>query len=128
MMTMFYTNMQVEIHPLCYQKDLITFCRANGVAVQAYSPLGSPKGIQQLLQTDAIVAAAHKHQVSGAQVLLAWGMRVTDSVVVKSSKPEHLAEAFSSATVVLDDDDLRSISSLSDSGLTHFCWDPSAVV
>ncbi len=125
---MFSTDIQVEIHPLCYQRDLITFCHANGIAVQAYSPLGSPKGIHQLLETDAIVAAARKHQVSGAQVLLAWGMRVTDSVVVKSTKPEHLAEAFSSVTVGLDDDDVKSISSLSDSGLTHFCWDPSAVV
>ncbi len=119
---------QVEIHPLCFQRDLISFCRANGVAVQAYSPLGSPKGIQQLVQTPAVANAAQKHNTSCAAVLLAWGLRVVDSVVVKSSKAEHLREAMSSLSLKLDDDDMREISSLSDAGTTHFCWDPSAVV
>ena len=72
--------------------------------------------------------AAAKHGTSGAAILLAWGLRVVDSVVVKSSKPDHLKEAMSSLSLALDEEDMREISSLSDSGMTHYCWEPSAVV
>src|SRR5699024_644933 len=30
---------QIECHPLCYPKELIDYCQANGIQVQAYAPL-----------------------------------------------------------------------------------------
>ncbi|KAJ7792955.1 Aldo keto reductase [Mycena olivaceomarginata] len=32
---------QIEIHPSCPSEDVVAFCRAKGIAVTAYSPLGS---------------------------------------------------------------------------------------
>lgn len=35
--------LQIEVHPLCYPRELIALCRSRHVAVQAYSSLGSPQ-------------------------------------------------------------------------------------
>lgn len=35
-------SLQVELHVLLQQRDLVNFCQKNGLVVVAYSPLGSP--------------------------------------------------------------------------------------
>lgn len=40
-------NLQIELHILLQQHDLVDFCKKNNIIVTAYSPLGS-KGIEQL--------------------------------------------------------------------------------
>lgn len=29
----------VKLHPLCQQKDIVSYCTKNGIAVQAYCPI-----------------------------------------------------------------------------------------
>lgn len=91
---------QVERHPWLQQRQLLSFCRGQGIAVTAYSPLGSPErgGPAPLLNDPVITAIAAAHGVSAAQVLLAWGIACGTCVIPKSVNPERQAANLQAAT------------------------------
>lgn len=41
-------NLTIELHVYCQQKELVSLCKRNGIAVTAISPLGSP-GLQDII-------------------------------------------------------------------------------
>lgn len=45
--------LQVELHVYFQQNELVDFCKANDIAVVAYSPLGS-KGIKELYKQNGV--------------------------------------------------------------------------
>jgi alcohol dehydrogenase (NADP+) len=93
---------QVERHPWLQQRELLAFCRQQGLGVTAYSPLGSPSGAgpAPLLHDPVIESIAAAHGASSAQVLIAWGIACGTSVIPKSVRPERLAANLQAATTV----------------------------
>jgi alcohol dehydrogenase (NADP+) len=93
---------QVERHPWLQQNALLAFCREQGIAVTAYSPLGSPAsgGPAPLLHDPVITAIAAAHGASAAQVLIAWGIACGTTVIPKSVRPERLAANLQAATAL----------------------------
>ena len=92
--------LQVELHPLLAQEKLLRFCREEGIAVTAFSPLGAPSYVPLGMATDAdsllvhpaVTAVAAAVGRTPAQVLLRWGVQRGTSVIPKTSRPERLAE------------------------------------
>jgi alcohol dehydrogenase (NADP+) len=111
---------QIEMHPYLQQKDMLAFGIENHMYLTAYSPLGSldrPKELKAenepvLLEDDVIKAIAENHQVSPAQVLIAWAIHRGTSVIPKSVNVDRLKQNFEAATLELSGDDMKRINSL----------------
>lgn len=78
---------QIECHPLCYPKELIEYCQANGIQVQAYAPLA--RGAY--LDNDILCVLGTKYAHTPAQIGLRWAIQKGISVIPKSTRPERIA-------------------------------------
>lgn len=87
---------QVEMHPYNQQSNLLAYCKSRGVAVQAYSPLGTPgykeNGEPDVLSDPVLKEIASAHEMSVAQLCLQWSLQRGCHVVAKSSNKKHLKE------------------------------------
>ncbi|CCE82179.1 Piso0_001890 [Millerozyma farinosa CBS 7064] len=79
---------QVELHPYLPQHDLLDYCKAQNIVVEAYSPLGSSNS--PLLKDDVVVAIAEKHNVSPATILISWAVWRKTVVLPKSVTPSRI--------------------------------------
>jgi glycerol 2-dehydrogenase (NADP+) len=61
---------QIENHPLLPQDDVSDFCKAKGIHITAYSPLGSTGS--PLLTLPVVAQISTKHGVSPASILLSY--------------------------------------------------------
>lgn len=114
---------QIELHPFLPQEPLVDFCRANGILLTAFSPLGSPdsrgerhKNDPKLLDNPTIGAIAKKHGATVGQVLIAWSIARGIAVVPKSVNQSRIIENFKSIDLALDSEDLETLRSI---GITH---------
>lgn len=99
---------QIEVHPSYQQADLASKCRALGIAVEAYSPLGQGGD----LNANAVTAIAQAHGVTRAQVVLAWHLAAGTIVIPKSADSARMRENFAATSLTLADDELASITAL----------------
>ena len=105
---------QIECHPLFPQRELVDYCRKEGIIVQAYSSLGgqdvgkkfwrtlyppskkrrknSPAPVTKLSDTPPVLALAAETNRTSAQVLLRWGLENNFSLVPKTSSKERMIE------------------------------------
>lgn len=105
---------QIELHPYLPQNRLVDFCENKGIAVTAYSPLGSgdrPKGRRReddpvLLEEKSIHDIAKKYSVSPAQVLISWAIHRNTAVIPKSVSNERIKQNLASKDVILDSSDM----------------------
>lgn len=78
---------QIECHPLCYPSELIDYCQANGIQVQAYAPLA--RGAY--LDNDVLCVLGTKYAHTPAQIGLRWAVQKGISVIPKSVRPDRIA-------------------------------------
>lgn len=111
---------QIEMHPYLQQENLIKFCHDNDIHLTAYSPLGSMDRPDVMksenepipLEKEEIKEIASKHNITEAQVLLAWNMSRDVAVIPKSTNEDRIEENFKAAEIQLDQDDLDKIKQL----------------
>ncbi|MFC5213066.1 aldo/keto reductase [Streptomyces coerulescens] len=102
---------QIELHPHLQQHASRAFHAEQGIATEAWSPLGSGKG---LLEVPAIVAIAQKHGRTPAQIVLRWHLQIGNVVIPKSVTPSRIKENIAVFDFSLDDEDLAAISALNE--------------
>ena len=114
---------QVELHVFLQQPELVKYCRDNGIAVEAYSPLAHA---QAGADDTVLQEIAKKHNKTFAQIMLRWCIQLGFIVLPKSVTPSRVQENIEIFDFELDEEDLRKLSEL-DRGL-RTCWDPTHVL
>lgn len=112
---------QVELHPQFQQSEVRAINAEHGIVTEAWSPLGSGKG---LLEVPTVLAIARKHERTAAQVVLRWHLQLGNVVIPKSVTPSRIVENFDVFGFELDPEDLAALAAL-DSG-TRLGDDPDA--
>ena len=104
---------QVEMHPLLQQEELLEKCREHNITLVAYSPLA--RG--EVFNVEELNEIAEKHDVSEAQVSLAWLMEKDNVVAIpKATSEEHIKDNFESLDLELDEEDIQKIDSIEREG------------
>lgn len=110
---------QVEMNPMWQQKKLREFCRANGIFLTAYSPLGANGtfwGSDRVLECEVLKEIAKAKGKTAAQVSLRWIHEQGVGVIVKSFNGERMKQNLGIFDWSLDEDELKKIDELAQSG------------
>ncbi|CAL5346448.1 unnamed protein product [Camellia sinensis] len=86
---------QVELNPYWQQKKLRDYCKANGIIVAAFSPLGAAGtswGSSRVMESQALNDIAKAKGKSVAQVCLRWEYEQGVAIVAKSYNKERLKQ------------------------------------
>ncbi|MFI6079788.1 aldo/keto reductase [Streptomyces sp. NPDC051217] len=103
---------QVELHPQFPQAEVRAVDAEHGIVTEAWSPLGSGKG---LLEVPTVLAIARKHGRTPAQTVLRWHLQLGNVVIPKSVTPSRIKENVDPFGFELDPEDLAALAAL-DSG------------
>jgi methylglyoxal/glyoxal reductase len=79
---------QVEFHPHLTQKELLAYCKTEGIQLEAWSPLKQG----QLLDHPVLVDIAQKYNKSVAQVILRWDLQHGVITIPKSVKEQRIID------------------------------------
>ena len=79
---------QIELHPTWQQRDVVEYCRAHNIAVEAYSPMA--RGAD--LANGVVERIAEAHGVTPAQVILRWHIENGTIIIPKSVHAERQRE------------------------------------
>jgi diketogulonate reductase-like aldo/keto reductase len=99
---------QVEFHPHLTQKELLAFCKNEGIQLEAWSPLKQG----QLLSEPVLEDLAHKYNKSIAQVILRWDLQHGVVTIPKSIKEHRIIENANIFDFELSAEDMEKIDGL----------------
>jgi len=77
---------QIEFHPRYVRQDLLDYCQAHDIVVEAAAPLARA----EILDDPVLTEIADEHDVSPAQVALRWAVQKDVVVLPKSRSPDHI--------------------------------------
>lgn len=83
---------QIEIHPLHTNKQVIDYCKENGIVVEARSLFTHGDAIQELMHSDILNGIAKEYDKSVPQVIVRWVIQQGLVAIVKSGTPDHIKE------------------------------------
>ncbi len=96
---------QIEYHPGFKQEDCVNFCRLNNIQVEAWSPLGTGK----MLDNEILKEIAGRYHKSVAQICLRWVLQNALVPLPKSVTPSRIKENLEVFDFELTIDDMATI-------------------
>ncbi len=101
---------QIELHPLLNQAELRKANAQHNVVTQSYTPLVLGK----LMDNATVTSISGEYGKTPAQVLLRWNLQLGNSVIFRSTKPEHIAGNLDVFDFELASDHVDAINGLND--------------
>ena len=99
---------QVQFSSLHYRRALLDACRRQGVALEAYSPLGTGRN----LFNKTVTSVAQRVGRTPAQVLLRWCLQHGLPVISKSVHQERILQNAQIFDFALPDEDMAELDAL----------------
>ena len=101
---------QIEFHPFIYDKQLsiLEFCKAQGIVVEAYSPLNRGHNMNE----PVLEGVARQHGKSVVQVMLRWAIQHGTVPIPKSAHPERIRENLEIFDFELTKDEMHAVNQL----------------
>lgn len=96
---------QIEMSPQFYDPELLDFCHAHGIGVQAYSPIG--RG--ELRQDPLLANLGLKYGKTPAQIALRWIVQHGAVPLPGSKNPKHMAENLDVYDFELTQDEMEEL-------------------
>jgi diketogulonate reductase-like aldo/keto reductase len=107
---------QFEIHPYNQRERLVEMCQSEGIAVNAYSPLGGKgnKGqvTDQLLTDPVLVKIGDAHGKTAAEAILRWHLQRRITPIPKSSTKSRMSENYNVFDFELSEEEMSAIAKL----------------
>jgi 2,5-diketo-D-gluconate reductase A len=105
---------QVQFSPFTYRRRLLEACERHGVALEAYSPLGTGRH----LSNQTVEQIAKRAGRTPAQVLLRWCLQHELVAIAKSTHRERIGENAQIFDFKLSDQDMAELDALDRTGGT----------
>ncbi|KIW77115.1 hypothetical protein Z517_09561 [Fonsecaea pedrosoi CBS 271.37] len=114
---------QIELHPWNQQRQLVSYCKAKGIVVVAYSPLTRGRRLNDA----TIVSLAEKYGRTPAQIVLRWGLQKGLVVIPKSDREHRIIENKGIFGWEISKEDVEVIDGLDEGQKANLGeWDPYA--
>ena len=113
---------QVEFHPFVYNPELLDYCTAHGIRLEAWSPLTRGRHLDHA--TIAAIAAAHHR--TPAQVLIRWGLEHGAVEIPKSTHRDRIRENAQVFDFALTPSEMASLDALR-GGPRIGMWNPADI-
>ena len=112
---------QIEFHPGFMQKETVEYCNKNNILVEAWSPLGSGR----VLDNIELKKIATKYHKSVAQICIMWCLQNDVLPLPKSMNSERIKENIDIYGFDISMEDMNIINSLGTFGKS--CLDPNRI-
>ena len=93
---------QLELHVGYMQEAAVSYCKEHGIQVQAWSPLGR----RRIMEQEQVKKMAEKYQASPAQFLLRFLLQMDIGVIPKASVPERMRQNLQLPEITIEEEDL----------------------
>ena len=116
---------QFECHPFLTQEPLIAFCEKQGIACEAWGPMGGRKS--PLRDDPELAAIGGKYGKSAAQVMLRWNIQRGIIILPKSVHKERIISNSQLFDFELSATDMRAISAMNQNKRLNLGLDPDNI-
>ncbi|EJU03850.1 Aldo/keto reductase [Dacryopinax primogenitus] len=111
---------QLELHPWCQQRPITEYCAAQGIVVQAYTPLTRGK----YFDDPVLTKICNTHNKSPAQVLIRWSLQHDFVPLPKSVDPERVRANSEVYDFNLSEEEMNALDGCDKGDAGAVTWNP----